>query len=84
MTESDYSKQINDERVKNFLEEFKTLLSKYRVEIELEEKCSGYYGSDYTINICFDGYCDGEEYVHYRDLNIGSGTILNSDGSVRI
>jgi len=82
--ESEYSRGVNDERERNFIKEFKELLSKYKAEIELKEKPSFYYSCGYTINIYFNGYPDGDECVSYRDLNIGNGTILSPDGSVTI
>lgn len=70
--ESEYSKEVNDKRVKEFTEKLKALLTEYKVEIELEEDSRSWSGSTYDINFSFVGYIDGEEYVSYRDVDLGN------------
>ena len=78
MEESALSKEVNDKRVSEFTEKLKALLLEYRANIELEEHSSSYY-TNYNINLSFDGYPDEEsgEYISYRDVNIGNGSITN-------
>lgn len=74
MTESEFSKIVNDAREKAFVDELHALLKKYKVEIELEESSRDWSGSTYDITFSLEGYHDetADAYVYFRDVKLGN------------